>query len=394
MIAAHVLIVVTSAWGAPESPDTAAADLVVPFVNGNASTLFAVLGGVSMVLATSSLTARGEAGGVVRATWGRAAIVLAIGLTLAWLPAPVIVVLHYFGWAMLFAAPLLLAPSWLVGIVAALLTFGGPWVNAAVRQWRFGAVGPGAEQGDLLDGSPLAPLADLTFTGEYPAITWLGYLAVGIVLARLVQRMTRSSAAAGRLIGFALAVAGGAFTALSLGMTAVVFEREVGGADIGQLLLSVSNGGPPGGEWWWQLVAIPHSGTIADMLRGVGVAGIVIGVLLTAFPPATATPRLLAPVRAAGAAPLTIYTVHVLTLTAAGLAGDPWVFGVSLMAGFAAWAIHVAIALALGVLLAVLAKRGPLETLASAFANAVSGGGEGPGPTSHRPQAARGVDAT
>lgn len=71
----------------------------------------------------------------------------------------------------------------------------------------------------------------------------------------------------------------------------------------------------------------------------------------------------LEPVRAAGAAPLTISVLHIVALTLASRALDAEIGPEWLAQGPAALAIHVGAVLAVGLVLALLGRKGPLEAL-------------------------------
>lgn len=380
MMGAHVVLPQSTVWSGQVGFESAAADVVAPFVNGNASTLFAVLGGVSMVLATRGLLMRCERGAAWRSIAARAAVLVVLGLILTALGPPVIVVLQYFGWSMLLAAPLLLAPTWVVGASAGVLALAGPFVNEAVRSWRYGA-SLAAPVPDPLEGSPLAPLVDLTVTGEYPAITWVCYLAVGMLLGRWLLRSR--SAARTRWFGGTLVAAGVVAVAAASITSAIVVRQFVPGfadenglaASTVDFLLLVGDGGAAGREWWWQLTAIAHTGTWGDIVRGLGASAVVVGALIALLPPGRDWPRWLAPARAAGGAPLTLYTLHVVVLLVAWVVASvgeafTWVAG-----GVGAWLLHVAIALLVGWALAATGRRGPLEALTSGAAGWAAGRG-------------------
>ncbi|SDH66844.1 heparan-alpha-glucosaminide N-acetyltransferase domain-containing protein [Agrococcus jejuensis] len=384
MMSAHLLSSVAASWTGGTDAQAHVADVVIAGANGNASSLFAVLAGVSLVLATRSLLARGARGAALRSVVGRAIVVGAVGVVLASTAPPVYVVLNFLAFAMVVAAPLLLAPSWVVGAVAVALWLGGSQIALAVREWRFGE---GIYRvSDDLDGSPWAALVDLVATGEYPAVTWVPMLAVGILVARAVLAARSTNRA--RVLGLGLlgvgAVVGTAATVVSqrvMDAEADAWAAEQGFTELLPWLLRFGTGTPPDASWWWQATAIPHTGTIGDVARGVGVGVAVIGALVALLPPGSRLPRALAPVRAAGAAPFTIYTLHVCALLAAsvawGLAGGgevavgaggettlpPWY-----VAGFGILGLHVLGTLVLGALLARADAKGPLERIASAVA--------------------------
>ncbi|GAA2170798.1 heparan-alpha-glucosaminide N-acetyltransferase domain-containing protein [Agrococcus versicolor] len=397
MMSAHLLSSVAASWTGGTDAQAHAADVVIAGANGNASSLFAVLAGVSLVLATRSQLAAGSRSAALRSVLGRALVVGGVGILLAAAMPPVHVVLNYLAWAMVLAAPLLLAPSWLVAGVAGALWIGGSQAALAVREWRFGeGVYP---SGDVLAGSPMAAPIDLLFTGEYPAVTWVAMLAVGILVARAVLAARSASRArilgAGMLVlGALLAVAAVLVSERTMAAFAPSWAAAEGLTDMLPWLLRFGTGTPPDASWWWQATAVPHTGTIGDVARGVGVALAVVGALVALLPPGARLPRALEPVRAAGAAPFTTYTLHVcalliasavwaatggMTFVAVGTDGaaelPPWY-----VAGFAILGLHVAGSLLLGVLLARTGAKGPLERAASAVARSVSGRGEGGSP--------------
>ena len=377
MMCAHTLPPVAASWSGGADAQARAADVVVGAANGNASSLFAVLAGASLVLATRSLLARGARAAALRSVLGRAIVVGAVGVMLAAAMPPVYVVLNYLAFAMVVAAPLLLLPSWAVGAVAVALWLGGSQLALAIREWRFG---DGIYRvGDRLDGSPWAALVDLVATGEYPAVTWVAMLAVGLLVTRATLAI-RSTARA-RIVGLGLLVAGAlvATVAVLVSQQVVAAEAEAWAAEEGFVellpwLLQVGSGTPPDASWWWQATAIPHTGTIGDVARGSGVGVAIIGALVALLPPGARMPRALAPVRAAGAAPFTTYTLHVCALLTASaiwavdgsdaaFASPPWY-----VAGFGILGLHVAGSLLLGAILARTDAKGPLERVASAVA--------------------------
>ncbi|MFC7431466.1 MULTISPECIES: heparan-alpha-glucosaminide N-acetyltransferase domain-containing protein [unclassified Agrococcus] len=377
MMSAHLLSSVAGSWTGATDAEARAADVVLAGANGNASSLFAVLAGVSLVLASRSLLADGRRTAALRAVLGRAIVVGAVGVVLAACMPPVYVVLNYLAFAMVVAAPLLLAPSWVVGAVAVALWLGGSQLALAVRQWRFGdGVLP---MGDALEGSPLAAPVDLLATGEYPAVTWVAMLAVGILVARAV--LAASSPRSARLRGLGMLAAGTlvAVAAILVSERVMAAEADAWAAsrdltDMLPWLLRYGTGTPPDASWWWQATSIPHTGTIGDVARGVGVGVAVVGALVALLPPGAPLLRALAPVRAAGAAPFTIYALHVCALLAAsvawaftgvGAATEPW-----FVSGFGILAVHVAGSLLVGAVLARMHAKGPLERIASAVARA------------------------
>ncbi|KQW06639.1 hypothetical protein ASC66_09275 [Leifsonia sp. Root4] len=356
---------------------------VSSLVDGNASTLFAVIGGISVILATRRYLEADSYAAAACAMAARGVLVIALGATLAMLPVSVVVVLVYFGVAMLCTIPFLRMPvRWLL-VSAALIALVGPFVTTATR----GALDVSAEAGGLpwTDlGDPALAVRAVFVTGTYPVITWLVYLLVGMALARLLLAARRDGPAERRFI-VRSGVTGLVLTAVSLGASRLIFELwgraaitattpAADPARLEELVGQSGHGAPVSAEWWWLLGAAPHTGTIFDVLRGIGVALLVIALML-AF--ARWAPRwllgVLRPMSAAGAAPLTIYTVHVLgvalttsiviLMEPASFAELPWWY-----LGWRILAVHVVVVLAIGAVLALLGRRGPLEAFVSDFA--------------------------
>lgn len=371
MMCAHLL---------PQEGTPGHIEWVSRLVDGNASTLFAVVGGISVVLATRRYL---DAGLYAAAAWAMAArgvLVIVIGATLATLPMSVVIVLVYFGVAMLCTIPFLrMPPRWLLG-VAAVLASVGPYVNAAVRNSLDVVVEVGG-LGWPEWGDPLVAVRGVFITGTYPVITWLVYLLVGMAFARTLL-IVRSDDRAKRAFVLRTALLGAVLTGLSLGLARLVFElggraaivHAAPGLDpalADDLAFMSGYGSAPTGDWWWMLGAAPHTGTTLDILRGVGIALLVISAMLAV---ARWSPRwllaALRPVSAAGAAPLTIYTVHVLgvalttslimLLDPSSFTDVPWWY-----LGWGILAVHIAVVLIIGCVLAALNKRGPLEALIS-----------------------------
>lgn len=353
---------------------------VSSLVDGNASTLFAVIGGISVILATRRYL---EAGAYAAAAWAmavRGVLVIVLGATLAMLPVSVVIVLVYFGVAMLCTIPFLRMPvRWLL-VSAALIALVGPFVTTAIR----GSLDVTSEAGGL----PWTELADpalavraVFVTGTYPVITWLVYLLVGMALARLLLSARRDEQSERRFI-LRSGLTGLVLTVVSLGASRLIFElwgraavtATTPGIDpalLEEMVGESGYGAPVSADWWWLLGSAPHTGTLFDVLRGIGVALLVIALML-AF--ARWAPRwlltVLRPVSAAGAAPLTIYTVHVLGVaitTSIVMLLDPVSF-TELPWWYLGWqilALHVAVVLVIGAVLAVFGTRGPLEAFVS-----------------------------
>ncbi|WP_413316565.1 heparan-alpha-glucosaminide N-acetyltransferase domain-containing protein [Agrococcus sp. 1P02AA] len=362
MMAAHTL----GAWEQQPAAVTA-------LVDGPPSTLFAVLGGVSVVLAARARLAAGERAAAARATLARGAVVALLGLLVIPFAAAVYVVLVPFGVAIVLAAGLLLLPSWALAALAAVLAAAGGWVAALARLHLPGVEGTHSIASLVRD--PLGTLLDVTLSGVYPVVTWLAYVAIGMLAARALLaaraagRERRALSALGG-IGALLIVVGVASSELGLRLVAAQLGGDL--AAHRSVLLENGYGAAPGTDPLLQLIAAPHTGTPADIARTAGMALVVIaalGLLATALPPRAL--RMLEPLRAAGGAPLTIYVVHVVLLTLLGSTLQQAAPG--LVGGWGAWALQVGVALAIGAVLAATRARGPLERAVGAAAERAAG---------------------
>ena len=351
---------------------------------GRASALFAVLAGVGAVLSTRSPLRRRRRASARWTLLGRGVALVALGLTVSLVPNPILVILVYYGVMFWFLALVLTWPTWALVLTGALVA-----VVTPVLAYLLGVVadiqGPeGYNISWSSFGEPLVVLRSLLLTGTYPALIWLAYGIAGLLAGRALVAARDSEALQNvciRIAGIGVAIwLGGIALA---GLTQYVFggahamARDLGVADeMARAMLDHSGAGRPLPDSVYSLLAAgPHHGTTLDLMVTSGFALTAIGVLVyvgTVLPPVAR--RILTPVTAAGAAPLTVYTAHVLfvgivTLVMLGKPysqltyqeymsiDDPWFLS---SAGFLG--ANIVLALLIGGLLAALGRRGPLET--------------------------------
>jgi hypothetical protein len=233
----------------------------------------------------------------------------------------------------------------------------GPVVSHLLRAG--GRALPGPQPGFAALAAPGRLLRELALTGYYPVLPWLTYLLVGMAVGRAPLRSPRL--AAGVLGGGTLlAVAATAGSALLLGPGG-------GAAVLGPAVRERRYGTVPTDTWWWLAVEAPHTGTPFDLAHTTGTALAVLGAMLLL---ARVVPLQLWPLAAVGSMPLTLYTLHVTALAVfppkAAVAA-----GVSLGTLLA---VHLAAALALGVLVRSTGLRGPLEAVVGAASGAARRG--------------------
>ncbi|MBK0422280.1 DUF1624 domain-containing protein [Leucobacter sp. CSA2] len=378
MMATH-LIATTTAVSASGPVGAVAAEVVNLTAVGIAAPLFAVLGGVSSALASRRLLEQGRVGAAIAAIAIRGSVVFFIGLLLGMLASPVAVVLCFFGVAMMLVAPLIAVRGPLLALIAVVVGAASGPVNAFVRQSIGEVTEGGSPTFETLFTAPIESLRALFVTGIYPALTWFVYLTAGILLARaLIAAMRRGTL--GRVAalfaggGIAVAIAGQAVSEWAISHVALLgssLPDHVDQALIRVLLESPGYGAPAGTGLWAQLVATPHSGSGMDLVRTIAISFAVICVLVLAFDARGKRPGLITDVfRAAGAAPLTIYVLHIVlvALTLGVAESDPQAFGGSLpwwTIGVGGLAVQFAGVLLIGFVLSRTGRSGPLETLIS-----------------------------
>ena len=401
MMAAHLLAPLAMFPGVSDSDRELAMGTSL-ISNGAPAALFAVLGGVSIVFATRKQLSGGLVGKAMASVAVRGVVLIVLGVLLGFVDNNIIVILAYYGVAMILVAPLIKAKSWVLASLAAVLGLGFGWLNITLRRsLEVHMEGPHINVG-FITSDPLGTLRAIFVTGEYPAITWVTYLLVGMLIGRALTSAT-ARGALGRTAA-KLAVIGGAVFVVSqlvsnwllgklidFGVIEPQASQQMSHTEIlqaaqTQLLQIGGSGAPPSPHIVSQLLAVPHSGSIMDLARTIALSALVIGLLVwlcdrerpqasasVATSPGLGT-RLLDIVRAAGAAPLTIYTTHIVVSgiiqgtffrsaeQAGGLpeTGIPW-----WVMGPGALALQLAGVLSIGAVLSITKRRGPLETLLS-----------------------------
>jgi uncharacterized membrane protein len=333
---------------------------------GRSAALFAVLAGVGVALATGG---RRPVAGEARARWSaalvvRAAGVGAVGLLLAELETGVAVILAYYALLFLAAIPLLgLRPPVLaaLGAGAALLA---PVVVFVLQPRLDSPIRSSPTFGTLIT-EPGRLLETLVVTGYYPVLGWTAYLCAGLAVGRLAlgDRRVATALLAG---GAALAVTAAALSALLLGplggLDRIAEVTDLQGRDAAEVVGEGRFGTVPSTTWWWLATDAPHSTTPLDLLHTTGTALAALGAaLLLAAALRGRRALLLEPLAAAGSMPLTLYSLHLLVLSAVD-GVDPVRF----------WLLQAAGALVVATAWRRLVGRGPLEAALAAVTRAIT----------------------
>ncbi len=287
--------------------------------DGRSAALFVVLSGVSVALMSGGAR---PVDGVRRVqarvkVLSRAFILLGVGVALAALNTPVVVILPTY--ALLFAV----AACLLRTRVSTLLVGAGVVVllAPALRVLLEGRITAELNGGGIID---------LVIGEYYPALVWIAYLLVGLAVTRADLRAPRTRAAL--LIGGAVA------TVLGYGSAAVLTRVLDAGPTLSRLI-----------------TAEPHSSSTPEVLGNIGVALLTLVACLWL---AERLPRLVAPLAATGALALTAYVGHLLVIWLLGpdvvwlptvggwlafmvvIVGACWASRATVGRGPAEWALH------------------------------------------------------
>jgi uncharacterized membrane protein YeiB len=250
----------------------------VPY--GRASTLFALVAGVGIVLASRRGT---HTTNVSRLLW-RAAWLAPLGVLLGALGTPVAVILQYYALWFVLAAPLLRTSTrtlaWITGVGILI----GPtilvWSHVAYPGWY--APGRGVWLGEL---------GDVLLTGYYPTVSWIWLVTLGMIVARL-DLTDRTIQQLLLVVGSATAVAGYALGAAY--QTSLQTRFPLGG--------------------WERLV--DTMGHADGPLEQVTVAGLTVAVLALCLIIGDVAAPAVAPIIALGRFALTVYVGHILVYAA------------------------------------------------------------------------------
>jgi hypothetical protein len=318
---AIALIGMIAVHGFPEETDDGGLTWVFGIAGGRAAALFALLAGVSIAFVEKR--SRGQLHGRTL-TADRAALavrgllILLVGLLLGHLGTDIETIIPYFGILFFLALPFYARSSRVLLISAALFALLGPVLRHLLNGHIPEEADPGADYTIFTAAQQPVPFAaDMLVTGHYPAILWMVYLCVGIVIGRQVLTSRRLAL---QLMGWgaALAVAAWSLSRFLLG-PAGGFQRLVeatpsmDGEDIARILTF----GPaetvllPNTTWWWLTPVSPYSETTFTVLHNLGAAVAVLGLALLVTRRGS---KIFLPFAAMGAMTLTLYSAHCIIL--------------------------------------------------------------------------------
>ena len=351
MIAIHIL--------PAYSPFTGRPTLIWELFAGNAAALFALLAGVSVALITGANNPhKGRRLRRSRVSLAiRALIILVIGLALGEMRLPVYNILPYYGLMFLVAIAF-------TGMrIRSLLIWGGAFVILGplavyLVNSNIEYTVPTNPNFTSLFTIPQDTLITLIVGGVYPVVTWMAYICVGLALGRMDLRWLLTQA---RLILWGLLLlAGSTFISVFLIDQLGGFENlylNTYGYDAEDIIDTLDygpDGHLPTETLWWLAISAPHTNTPFSLLKSLGAAMLLLGVMLIV---SRAMRSVLTPLIAAGSMSLTMYVAHLMLFV---------VLGDQIRANPAWWFVGQIIVL---FLLATFWKaafgRGPLERVVS-----------------------------
>jgi uncharacterized protein len=268
--------------------------------DGRSAALFAFLAGVSLALANGrQVPPVGLALTRARlATLVRAGVLLLIGVVLVLLGTPVLVILPAYAAMFVLALPFLGAGrrAMLLGAAAAAVV--SPTVIFLLTTpLQAGGVSVASRLTGMAD--PVELPMDVFATGAYPALVFLAYILLGMIVGR--------SNLASTSVQLALVGSGTVLAAAAWGSSRVVLDAL--GTDAPPLALRLASAGA-------------HEYSTLEVVGNCGTSLAVIGLCLLLTRPATAAGRagavVLSPVAAAGAASLSVYSFHIVAIFVLG----------------------------------------------------------------------------
>lgn len=326
---------------------------------GHAAALFAVLAGVTLALLSGGATP--HTGAKLRRDRVhiavRAVLIVLIGMTINFMDIPAYNILQYYGLMFLLAIPFLRLRIRHLLLAALLTVILGPlavfFANLALDyQVIYNA--------DLsaVFIAPVETLVTVVFSGTYPAVTWMGFIFLGMALGRMKLSEMKVQVRLG---------AAGVVTAVIGVVSADTLLNFLGGWDrlllqtpglTGAELFDILDYGPPDDSHmptttlWWLTVNAPHADTFFSMISSAGLAMVAISAFLLL---AQLNHGLLQPLISAGSMTFTLYVAHLILLTAVDTTVFPGLW----------FALQIIVMLVFAYFWSHAQPRGPMESLIS-----------------------------
>ncbi|MGA8851208.1 MAG: DUF418 domain-containing protein [Aeromicrobium sp.] len=301
---------------------------------GRAAVLFALLAGVSLTLVQQRDP---EGAGSLRATLVRGLLLVLLGLSLGSLrDMPVLIILAVYGLLIVSAAPLRGVPTSTLVLLTGAWALLAPLGLLVLRIHHDPVLSEQPSWSDVQD--PWRLISTMLFWGGYPAVVWMAYLLAGLIIGRLdlTDRVTAARLAVG---GVVAVVATLSVAWLRDRDWAALFDRN-----------------PYEPATWDDLWVVgPHTSMPLNVVGAIGSAALVLGLAGLVVRSAIAR-RLVAPISAAGAMSLTLYTIHVLWTWGLRLDSDRVALG-----SWEGWTLQVVVLFTAAAVYRRFWRRGPLE---------------------------------
>ena len=346
MVAIHIL----PSW----SDQTGRPTVTWLLFSGNAAALFALLAGVGLALMSGGRRPH-EGRRMLADRVGlavRAVLIALLGLCVsAVMPAdpPAYSILVYYGAFFLLAIPFLKARPLTLFVWAGILCVAVPVLMQSLRGELPDWTVYNPTFSDVFE-APAATLSQLLLTGTYPALAYLVFVLVGLGLGRLNLRDTTNQV---RIL------VAGVVIALVARLGSHILLYGMGGFE--QLYLTSPFGrgqlrdaliwGPdfvPTNSAWWYAIATPHTEMPLAIASSLGISLAALGAFLLV---GNRIAEWLRPLSAMGAMTLTLYTAHLLALSAEVHYELPYLW----------FLIQIGVALAFALVWQRWLGKGPLE---------------------------------
>ncbi|MFC9789267.1 heparan-alpha-glucosaminide N-acetyltransferase domain-containing protein [Rhodococcus sp. NPDC127528] len=336
---------------------------------GHAAAMFAVLAGVAIAFLSGrgQVTRGPRATGITAALAARAAVIGLIGLTLGYTHVDYgVVILTYYAVMFLLAIPLIFLSTRTVAVVAVAVTGLAPVVSQLVRPHLPEVLARQISWETLLH-KPFDTASQLLFTGEFPALVWMSYICVGIVVGRMDLRSVRTSTILAGVGAVLFVLAQAVSWTLLHPFEGLTHLMSLSDPDtVEELIAFGGDGWVPTDTWWWMSVATPHTGTALDLTATIGSSLLGLGLCLLLFqirrPGLERVVRIMtSPLVAIGTMSLTVYVAHIAFINSDFDVYGPW-------EGYLRQLLVMAVA---AVAWRATAGRGPLEGLVTSITSRV-----------------------
>lgn len=272
MIAVHSLYAIADDGGPTLSYSIAA---------GKSSAAFAVLAGVSISFIVGRRRLGGTAApGKVASLLTRAGLIGIIGLVMGYTDGSLaVVILPYYALMFALAIPMAALSTRALAITTAVLFIFTPIVSQLVRPYVVDGL---LQQLDFvyLFTSPVEFFSDILLTGQFPALVWMSYIGVGLLIGRCRLKEPKTMA---YLVGIGAGlVVVSKFASFAIVQLADVTSRLMANGPAEQvhtILAFGSDGAVPTTTWWWLTINEPHSGTTFDLMTTTGYTMLVLGAI-------------------------------------------------------------------------------------------------------------------